>query len=279
MKSCIITSASNKFFPSVLNLIGSIKANYPDHPPIFVYDLGLFSTFKRELTEMEGVTILAMPHFVPFWRSCYTWKTYIFNNPLAELNLYLDAGCQVLRGLGEMFEEIEGNGYIAVSQGSDLKMRTHTPEEYISLFDIDERLLEKEIMTAGIFGFKKGNEIEKVIHKLYQAGVAGLCLGFSKEEQWKNKGPNKNDFIRKCPAFRHDTTLLSLFLLKHIEDLKVEDVSRFSAHKTGDSQLIWNMRLNYQNLDYLKPRLFLNKIFVFFFLFFKRINNRIKNTP
>lgn len=276
MTSCLITSTSNKFFPSLVNLIGSIKSNYPEHPAIFVYDLGLFPTFRKELEGMGRVTVLNMPHFVPFWRSCYTWKTHILNTPLADLNLYLDAGCQVLRPLDEMFGEIEARGYLAISQGSELKMRSYTPKEYIPLFDIDESILNKEIMTAGIFGFKKGDKIMSITEKLYQAGVAGLCLGFSKEEQWKNKGVNKNNFVRKCPAFRHDTTLLSLFLLKEIPELKVTSVDKFSAHRTGENQLIWNMRLNYGKLEHLKPQLFLNKIFVFFFLYFKRINNRIK---
>jgi hypothetical protein len=90
MNRAIITSCSNKFFPAVINLIGSIKNNYPDHPPIFVYDLNILKIFKKELETIKNVKVIQMPKFCVHWESCYTWKTYIFQHSLAESNLYLD---------------------------------------------------------------------------------------------------------------------------------------------------------------------------------------------
>ena len=132
MDKAIITSASNKFFPSLINLLGSIKKNYPNHPKIFVYDLGLFWMFRKELEQIENVEVLNIPHFCKFWRSCYTWKTYILSHPLSDLNFYLDAGTQILRPLDEIFLEIEKDGYFAVSQ--EVPLSLICPLEYKSLF-------------------------------------------------------------------------------------------------------------------------------------------------
>lgn len=287
MKSCIITSASNKFFPSVLNLIGSIKANYPEHPPIYVYNLGLFFTFKRELASIPGVTIVTIPHFIGHWRSCYTWKTYIFDNPLADLNLYLDAGTQVLRPLYELFNKIEKNGYMIVSAGNEARNRDLIPEEFATLFDLNEDYLNKGIVTAGMFGFKNNHPQVKVLtKKLYAAGKAGLTLGFSASEQWKNKGVNKNDFIRNARLFRHDNTLLCALIANCLPEAIIEPLEDFDIiHSTRPTQYIWNLRLNYQKLDYLfgeyssEKSVFIkniNKLFLHIFLLLKEINRKIK---
>lgn len=277
--SCIITSASNKFFPSLLNLLGSIKQNYPEHPDVYVYDLGLFFIFKKELESIPWVHVLKIPPFVSFWRSCYTWKTYILNTPLANLNLYLDAGCQILKPLTEVFEKIEKNDYLLVDQGSKVTLNDVTPKDYWKIFDLDEKKGQNKIIAAGIFGFKKDSRIKVATEKLYQAGLSGLCLGFSAGEQWKNKGKNKNIFVRNCRLFRHDTTLITLLVTKYLDNPTIEDVARFGGEKTGNSsQLIWNLRMNYQSLEYLylfklNP---VTKIILFLFIKAKAINRLIK---
>jgi hypothetical protein len=282
----IITSTSNKFFPSLLNLISSIKTNYPNHPQIYVYDLGLNFIFKKYLEKIDGVKVLEVPNFVSFWRSCYTWKTYIFNTPLAELNLYLDAGNQVLRELNDLFDKIETQGYLIVSAGDDVKNKDLIPQEYLSLFNLEENFLKSGIITAGIFGFNKNNNVVKSLtEELYDCGVSGLCLGFSNTEQWKNKGLNKNIFIRNAKYFRHDNTLFCILVSKKINNVKIEPMSNFNTNYTKDPlQYIWNLRLNYKKLDYVfldtSKASFLIKIVVNFylksFLILKEINRIMK---
>lgn len=280
MKRAIITAASNKYFPSLINFIGSMKAKYPNHPPIYIYDLGLNFFLKKEIEKIQDIKILKIPHFINHWRSCYTWKTYILNTPISDSNFYIDVGCQILKPLDEIFEKIEEQGYFLVNQGQEVLMRDITPKEYTDVMDIDDEILNKEMIAAGIFGFKKESPITKVTEKLYQAGIAGLCLGFSKNEQWKNKGVNKNIFIRNCKMFRHDTTLLSILILKFMPGLNIEDVKRFYGEKlNNDNQLVWNLRMNYSKLEYinhLKLNLF-SKIFIFLFLKAKSINKIIKS--
>ncbi len=285
---CIITSASSKFFPSLINLLGSIHKNYPNHPDVYVYDIGLFYTFRKELEGIPWVHVLKIPHFVAHWRSCYTWKTYIFNTPLADLNLYLDAGNQVLKPLDDIFNKIDKNGYLIVSAGHEVKNQDIIPEEYINIFNMDITKLNDGIITAGIFGFNATNS--KILHltqKLFACGKEGLCLGYSPTEQWKNKGVNKNIFIRNAKYFRHDNTLLCILISISIPDAKIEDAMLFNWQLTGSaSQYIWNLRLNYKTLQYTALNQFstprtlislINKICLKIFLLLKEINRYIKN--
>lgn len=280
----IITAASNKFFPNLLNLIGSLKATNPSHPPVYIYDLGLFPTFKRELRSIPGVTLIPMPHFSPFWRKCYTWKTYIFTKPFANTNLYLDAGTQVLKSLDKIFAQIEQDGYLAVSQALPCQMIV--PDEYIDALSIPGENLDREVVTAGIFGFSKHHsEVRKVIEATHNASLSGLCLGFSPTEQWKNKAPNKTFFIRNCKIFRHDTTLLSIFLHKLMPNAKITELSLFSGERHGGEQFIWNLRLLYSKLEYSSPTYtkskknittLVNRIYLQIFLVLKRLSKIIK---
>ena len=275
----IITSASDKFFPSLLNLIGSIKDKNPDHPTIYVYDLGLNYFFKKELENIHKVKVLNIPKFVPHWRACYTWKTYILNNPLSKLNLYIDAGCQVLKSLDELFNKIDTNNYLAVSQGSSVKIKDITPREYFDIFNIEKNIGDEEVITAGIFGFKKDTNISTVTDEIYKSGINKYCLGYSPSEIWKNKGVNKTEFIRNCQMFRHDTTMISLLLRKYIDNIIVEPVELFSDKEhTSPNQYIWNMRMNYSKLKYIYKKYniysYINNIYIYIFIKLKTIVNK-----
>lgn len=252
MEKCIITASSNRFFPSLLNLIGSIKANYPNHPRIYVYSLGLLPIFKKELLGMENLEIIEMPHFCSFWRSCYTWKTYIFSQPLAELNLYLDAGTQVLRPLHEIFAQIKERGYFVVTQGGVLN--TIAPSEYKQIIGLGNEFDQETYIAAGMFGFNRNAvNVQLALSQSYQAALAGLCLGWSKSERRRNHGRDKSIFVRDCELFRHDQTLLNIFLRKYLGNFYVNDVRKYGGLQSSHDhpeQLIWHLRRNYVTLDY-----------------------------
>ena len=252
MKSrAIITSCSDKYFPSLINLLTSIKVNYPNHPPIYVYDLGLFYTFRKELEQIEGVKVISMPHFCPHWRSCYTWKTYIFAHPLADLNFYLDAGCQVLRPFDEDFETIDKNDYLALDIGVSLD--DLIPSEYKNIFSVPETHGRLAGVSAGIFGFKNTEQINQILIKVYDAAKAGLALGFSPDNLWRNKRKDKNIFIRICKFFRHDQSLLNLFLRLHFGNslivLSHDNYDSVSKSKLP-TQKIWHCRLQARTIEY-----------------------------
>ncbi len=268
----IITSCSNKFFPSVINLLGSIKANYPNHPPIYVYDLGLFYTFRKELEQIEGVTVIPMPHFCPHWRSCYTWKTYIFANPLADLNFYIDAGCQVLKPLDEDFEIIDKNNYHIIDVG--VTLNDLIPDDYKILFSVPTSYNDVRGFSAGIFGFKKTASVSEMLNRTYSAALVGLSQGFSPDNLWRSKGKDKNMFIRQCKFFRHDQSLLNLFFrLQYGIEPKVmpnENYDNRSKNITP-TQRIWHCRLQPKKLEYTKIELLHSKNNLNLLLTFNRI--------
>ncbi len=286
----MITSASNKFFPCLIDMLGSLHKNYPNHPNVFICDLGLSYPFKQELSQIPWVKILPVPHFCLHWRSCYTWKTYILNTPLADLNFYIDAGCEILAPLDPLFEKINNQGYLAVSQGHEVLMRDITPISYFKVYGLDEKFMNSEIIAAGVFGFKKNSVISTVTEKLYDAGEQGLCLGYSQNEQWKNKGVNKTAIVPDCKMFRHDTTILSVLLYKNIPNLIVEPLSAFNGELLGggQKQYILTRRLNFRTLKFTDPSILhekssilavLNRFFIKAFLALKEVNRRVKKLP
>jgi hypothetical protein len=282
MEKCLITACSNRFFPSLLNLLGSLESNYAHHPKIYIYSLGLSPIFKQELQGWENLEIIDLPPFCIFWRSCYTWKTYIFNHPLAELNLFLDAGNQVLKPLDEMFEQINAQGYCAIGQG--VKLKDIIPPEYEIIYKLPEEFLENQCVTAGIFGFKKSDKkLEIILNEVYEAALCGLCLGFSRIEQKRNKGKDKTQFIRGGHMFRHDQTLLNIFLRKYLDDLQINQLEKYGGWQSPydhPEQLIWNLRRNYTNLEYaesmLKKPKIIKKTLLNSFLVFLSYQRKIK---
>ncbi|PIR95905.1 MAG: hypothetical protein COT92_03905 [Candidatus Doudnabacteria bacterium CG10_big_fil_rev_8_21_14_0_10_42_18] len=282
----LITSASNKFFPSLINLLGSIKTNYPKAPKIYVYDLGLFWSFRKELESIEGVEILEMPKFVTFWRSCYTWKTYIFTHPLARLNFYLDAGCQVLKSLDGIFEQIEKYGYFFIEQGVSLSRIV--PKDYIEKLGLDEKFKSAESIHAGELGFKADSAISEALEQSFEWAKQGLALGFSQKDAWRNKGKDKTNIVRNCEIFRHDMTLLNIAVRKKfMANFTIHSSKIFAGgYKEDPKQVIWHLRLSYKRLDYFShkflhsnfdPIAVFNRLVVVFMVGLKNLNLFIKS--
>jgi hypothetical protein len=203
----------------------------------------------------------------------------MLNTPLADLNFYIDAGNQILKPLDELFEKINRQDYLLVSQGNEVSVEDITPREYMDIFELGSEFYNKEIIAAGIFGFKKNSSISTLTNKLYNTGVSGLCLGFSKNEQWKNKGRNENTFVRDCKMFRHDTTMITILVYKYMSNPIIEPIENFSGEDTkSPEQYMWNLRMNYSTLRYpttLKLN-FVTKVFLFLFFKAKAINHFIK---
>jgi len=199
----------------------------------------------------------------------------------------MDAGNQVLKPLDDIFEKIDKNGYLIVSAGNEVKNKDLIPEEYTSIFDLDRNRMDDGIITAGIFGFNSENiQISNLTKTLFDCGKEGLCLGYSKTEQWKNKGVNKNIFIRNTKYFRHDNTLLCALVLKFVPKALIEHDEFFNWTLTSSkTQYVWNLRLNYKKLNYLyfnkksKSNTLIktiNKIYLDLFLLLKELNRIVK---
>lgn len=280
LDKALYTACSNKYFPGVINQLGSLKVNYPGHPKVFVYDLGISYIFKKELEQIENVEVVPMPHFVSYWRSCYTWKTFIFAHPKARLNFYMDSGCEALGPLDEIFDFIERDDYFCVRP--DQVLHEALPLEYRHLFPVDEKYYNMYIVAGGTFGFKNPSRVTPALEDVYQSAVAGLSLGFSPKDLWRNKGHNKSVFVRGCSLFRHDTSLLSVVLRKYLGDYVDHGSERYggrSPFKSLPDQLIFNSRMLYLSTPFLRREVLhkkknfaaaINRVYIRSFLFVRK---------
>src|SRR5659263_346946 len=82
----IVTAASAAFGSSLVALLGSLNLNWPDHPPIRVYDLGLERKTLETLSR-HGVEVVPVPPFCPHWRKHFTWKIWCWNDAPARMSL------------------------------------------------------------------------------------------------------------------------------------------------------------------------------------------------
>jgi hypothetical protein len=120
----VITAASAAFGPSLLALLGSLNLNWPSHPPVLVYDIGLDEKTLRRLSD-ERVPVRTVPPFCPHWRKHYTWKLWCWNDAPADHVLWMDAGTAVLGPLDEVFDSVERLGYFAVPVYRELAELAH----------------------------------------------------------------------------------------------------------------------------------------------------------
>jgi hypothetical protein len=108
----LCTAANARFFPILLNLIGSVQhSSWRSVRKIVVCDLGLFRNQAEFLSKLERVELVCSTWPVSFqaWKFPFIFETlYREPGPL----LYLDAGCYVERDLEDLFKIIEKQDYL-----------------------------------------------------------------------------------------------------------------------------------------------------------------------
>mgnify|MGYP000845355345 CR=1 FL=1 len=198
IKSAIITAASESYAKQLLALLGSLEANWPSHPPVVVYDLGLPISVVDSL-ESRNVEVREVPEFCPHWRQHFTWKIWCWNDIDAETFLWIDAGAIVLSPLEEVFPHIKNTGYLVVPNYRLLV--EEASEEACIGCDVDPSFREGKTTLAGNFiGFNKTNELISVILKK----ALELAL--------VEKNIKATD-----PKHRHDQALISLLIYKNVQ--------------------------------------------------------------
>ncbi len=113
----VCAAANARYFPMLLNLIGSLHKNSSSSiAGIVVGDLGLTaqqSTYLRGLDRVQVVP-LAFPFAFQAWKFPFVLQTLLGSGlPL----LYLDAGCFVERDLAPWFARIRQDGYLFFHNG------------------------------------------------------------------------------------------------------------------------------------------------------------------
>jgi hypothetical protein len=253
-KAFVFATACNKFYADeALNLVGSIQHNSDIFSKIYVYDLGMSRVQKKRLQGVEGVEVVQVPPFTKFWKQCWSWKSWVWvdASKKAESVLYLDAGVEVLRDLASIKAMVENNGYFVVSQHGTLA-EGHTvgqiiPKDYYKKFSLSAEIDKFPVVAGGLVGFKRDSVFyKKVILETLELTMQGYNVGWSPIELFRNKGFNyiKNSPVRDCPWFRHDQTLLNMFLYTKIKEPVVSPMDQYggTSSEAHPDQFIWNSR-------------------------------------
>ncbi|MFN0122589.1 MAG: hypothetical protein ACKV2V_18995 [Blastocatellia bacterium] len=180
----LITAASARYGPSLLALLGSLSLNWPGHPPVLVYDIGLDTKTQRAL-ERHGVTVKHVPAFCPHWRQHYTWKIWCWDDAPARHVLWIDAGISVLQPLDEIFDVISDQGYFVVSNGMPLSVEAS--EAACRGCGVEPAFREnRETLTAAVVGYdRQGPMNELLAEAMRVALVEEYIAATTPEHRWE----------------------------------------------------------------------------------------------
>jgi hypothetical protein len=199
----IITAASAAFGPSLLALLGSLTLNWPDHPPIRIYDIGLDKVTLAELKRHQ-IDVVPVPPFCSHWRKHFAWKIWCWNDAPAREILWMDAGLVVLQPLGEIFDAIGQLGYFTVPT-------FHLLTENASVqacrgCGVDPSFRKEKLTLAGtVIGFKKEGLMDDLLKE-------ALSIALVEE-----------NIASVEKTHRHDQMIISLLLYKHLGQVVMSD--------------------------------------------------------
>lgn len=267
----MVTAADKKYAPYMFNMLSSLHANFPLHPVVYVFNLGMTRAQCQELLGVPWLALQQVEKFAPHWKLNWAWKPYIWLQPAERYVLHLDAGIVVLRSLELWFLSIKKNMYLAISQNQP--MSDITPLDYWSLVGLEKSRYEnEEVFAAGVWGFDKRSIVGKAVQEAYQLAKEGWTLGASEGEV--NPAFDKS-IIRNCPRFRHDQTLINLTLRKHIkQSVVVRPLLKYcglGGSNESPQQFIWLARRRPDSMKFFwKPMHRLSIVFYY---------NRITSLP
>jgi len=218
----IITAASEDYASSLKALLGSINLNWPDHPPVFVYDIGL-KDYTRSILVDNHIPTIKVPPFCSHWRSHYTWKIWCLNDAPARKILWIDAGVLILQPLNEIFEILDYQGYFVVTNYELLDWEAS--ELACQGCGVSNEFKNGKSTLAGtLMGFKRNRKIQKILKESLRIAL------------------DEKNIARQIITNRHDQSILSLLLYKYIQNIKIADSSIYLGELSPDQipgQKIW----------------------------------------
>lgn len=231
----VLTAASRVFEPSLLALIGSLNCNWPNHPRLLVYDLGMTSAALGKL-EDAGIEVRTVPPFCPHWRKFFTWRMWCLKDCPAEAYLWLDAGTCVLRPFDEAFAAIDRLGYFCSSNHGPLRENTNLAIQR-GLDLKDAWLAETASINAGIHGLTKSAAGRELMEHAY-----ALAL-------------DEDNMRPTAPLHRHDQPILTALLHKYFSPVVYADFKTYAGWESPRdvvNQKIWvhRKRMLEHDLEY-----------------------------
>jgi hypothetical protein len=234
-----VTAADSRFYPHLLNLIGSIHhLNYDDLGEIAVFDLGMTFEQKESLRNIKKLSIYRFESInpditKPFVRThsghiAHGWFAFKYVAMKQALDkfpyvLWIDAGSTVLKPLNDLFQYLRFKGYILITTGAHPHVEGYNvgwgATSYVNRkYNLDSPenswVLKQEPIMGGVQGSSR-SEANKYLLPMYE-----LARDL---KNYEDDGTAPNGF----GCGRHDQTLLSVIAyLKHltvfVQDYKQE---------------------------------------------------------
>jgi hypothetical protein len=199
----IVTAASAEFGPSLLALIGSLNLNWPGHPPVLVYDIGLDARTLAILAH-HGIVVRTVPAFCAHWRKHFTWKIWALNDAPTRDVFWLDAGVVALQPLDEVFEAIDRLGYFFTTNYELLDWEASEQACRGCGVTPDFRT-GKLTLLGGMMGFRKAGQTGTVLEKALAAALVEANVAATNV------------------AHRHDQAIISLLAYRHLGSVVIAD--------------------------------------------------------
>ena len=249
--SALVTAADAKYAPFLFNALSSIHTNFPTHPLVYVFDLGLNRAQRYELESVPWVRLRTIEKFVPHWKTGWSWKPYILTKVKKRYILYFDAANIVLyRSIALWFLAIKRHGFFGIANGQ--RLRDITPLDYWDMFGIDpDAYADRPTFGAGLFGFDQSGPAGVAISKCLALTIEGWNLGRSMNE----KNPlYTNAALRNCALFRGDQTLFNLAIIEYMgSNTLIRDEIRYcglGSPRDHPNQYVWYSRRNKNSMLY-----------------------------
>jgi hypothetical protein len=196
----IITAASEGYALSLFALIGSLNCNWPEHPPVLIYDLGLSQKSLETLHEHQ-IPVRKIPPFCSHWRKHYTWKLWCWQDAPADHILWMDAGMTVLAPLPEVFIAIQKLGYFTVP--TDLPLVDYSHAEACQCCGVPPDFRHGKVLLAANFvGMDKTGHMAGLIGEAYRIALDEKCIASSE------KGFNTDQAIFNLLMYKYFDTLI-----------------------------------------------------------------------
>ncbi|MFT5046374.1 MAG: hypothetical protein ACI8UP_003353 [Porticoccaceae bacterium] len=263
--SALVTAADAKYAPFLFNALSSIHSNFPTHPLVYVFDLGLSRAQRCELKSVPWVRLRKIEKFAPHWKTGWSWKPYILTRVRERYVLYFDAANIVLyRSIALWFLAIKRHGFFGIANGQ--RMQDVTPSDYWSMFGLDpDACAGRPTFGAGLFGFDQIGPAGAAISKCLALTIAGWNLGRSASEQNPLYG---NVALRDCVCFRSDQTLINLAIIEHMgSNILIRDELRYcglGGQRDHVNQYLWYARRNKNSMIYFfKPMNAYSAVFMY----------------
>lgn len=245
-------AADSRYYPALLNLIGSIHKNdQANLAEIAVFDLGLEPAQKQQLARMAQVTVQVVvpvhPELLRHFktspqnrrvRGWFAWKPVVIKQALDLFPyvLYIDAGAVVLQDLDDLFQHINRVGYFFMTCGPHTIADTITATTKAQLLPQFSPAQQQLILAPDSFKISAG--LQGVSRQVYQSYVLPMYQLAHDLSYFADDGSARYGF----GSGRHDQPLFSIYVYLNGFKINSEGISQLypTAERVRQIHIHWH---------------------------------------